>query len=238
MNLEDLSPLKVFIGWEGESIKLKPFNLRAIVWAERFFFNGEKNGFERMNHILSGGEGEEALYNSIIDVIYFLGSDDFEYYNISCSVGLKNKVAESEHKSEIILEFTSGLEMVLLGSFPDATKETEVKGGKIFKQIQKNKKPDKAGINETNWGQIYTEFYQAGGMGIDQFMGMTMRQIGPLLEEIRFKKFEDLNLLSEIIQKKITIKKPKRKVVGEFTNEDVSAFEKEHERLAKRGEIH
>jgi len=236
MNLEDLSPLKVFIGWEGESIKLKPFNLRAIVWAERFFFNGEKNGFERMNHILSG-ECEEALYNSIIDVIYFLGSDDFEYYNISCSVGLKNKVAESEHKSEIILEFTSGLEMVLLGSFPDATKEAEVKGGKIFQQIQKNKKPDKAGINDTNWGQIYNEFYQAGGMTIDQFMDMTMRQIGPLLEEIRFKKFEDLNLLSEIVQKKISFKKPLRKVEEEFSDEDIGAFQQEHERLTKRGEI-
>jgi len=237
MNLEDLSPLKTFITWKGESIKLKPFNLRAITWAERFFFKEGKSGFERMTSILRNEETEDVFFNTIIDIIYFLGKDEFEYYNIACPVGLKNKVVESEDMLKIMMEFKGGVEYVLLGSFPDAVKEKEVKGGKIFQQIQKNKKPDKAGINDTNWGQIYNEFYQAGGMTIDQFMDMTMRQIGPLLEEIRFKKFEDLNLLSEIVQKKISIKKPLRKVEEEFSDEDIGAFQQEHERLTKRGEI-
>ena len=74
-------------------------------------------------------------------------------------------------------------------------------------------------------------------MTIDQFMDLTISQIEPLLEEIRFKKFEDLNLMSEIIHRKIAIKKPHRRVEEEFTDEDIEAFEKEFEKLSRENRV-
>jgi hypothetical protein len=49
MELSELRPFPLYVFWEGEPVKLKPFDLEAITWAERFFlFNGE-NGFYRMD---------------------------------------------------------------------------------------------------------------------------------------------------------------------------------------------
>lgn len=89
MNLSELSPYPVFIDWEGQAIKLKPFDLRAITWAERFFFKDGQNGFERMNHILSNPDDQNLIFNTLIDIVYYLGSENFKRIGILSAVELK-----------------------------------------------------------------------------------------------------------------------------------------------------
>jgi len=225
----------VFVAWEGKPVELKPFSLRAVTWAERFFFREGIDGFERMNSILNNSEGQEIFFNSVIDIVYYLGEADFDKIGVGTPVILKIKVAKSEDKIEIIETFKTRLEEVLVNSFPDPKQQRpEFKGGKQFDEINKGRKTSKP----ENWDQIYIAFYRAGGMTIDQFMKMTMRQISPLMDEIQHKHAEDLNLLSDLIHKKIAIKKPHRKQSEmDFTEKEVKTFEKMHQQLVEQSRI-
>ncbi len=235
MRLSELCPFPVFVNWEGQPVEIKPFSLRAKTWAERFFFDGKIDGFERMNRILRNEEGQEVFFNSVIDIVYYLGIVDFEKIGVESSEILKNKIAESDDKLKIIENFKAGLEEILIESFPDPeTKRPDFKGGKRFdegrKQIEQ-KDPE-------NWEQVYIEFYRAGGMSINSFMNLTARQINPLLKEIHHKKNEELNILSDLIHKKITVNKPQRQLATmDFTEKDVKTFEQMHQQLVEQSRI-
>jgi hypothetical protein len=239
MKLSDLEPFPVFIAWEGQPVELKPFCLRSIVWAERFFFDGKTDGFDRMNQILAGAEGQEVLFNTLIDIVYYLGESDFSGLGIKTPVELKLKIGESEKKLEIIGKFKDALEQVIAQSFPDPKKEDpKPQGGSIYEALRNQHKKQVTADKPNNWDQIYIAFFRAGGMSINEFMSLTMRQINPLLAEIQYKHNEDMNLLSELIHKKIKIKKPHRILPEmDFSEEDINGFERIHEKLVKEARI-
>jgi len=234
VRLSDLKPYPSYIEWDGEPVELKPFSLRSITWAERFFFRHGISGFERMNLILSNQEGQEVLFNTLIDIVYHLGESDFERLGIESAVDLKNKVAASAEKLEILKKFKDSVEQVILNSFPTSAKRPQFNGGKGFDEIGKGVKSRQS----ENWDQIYIEFFRTGGMTIDQFMDLTIKQIGPLMQEIQFKKTEELNILSDLIHKKIAIKKARRQLPQlDFTEDDVKTFEKMHKKLMEQSRI-
>ena len=235
MKLSELSPFPTFLKWEGAQIQLKPFSLRAITWAERFFFRPETDGFDRMNRILGNHEGQDVLFNSLIDIVYYLGFEGFDKIGFDSPDKIKAKVAESDKKMQILEEFKEKVEQIISDSFPKQPKRPEFKGGKRFEEITKG-----AGSTaQDNWDQIYVEFFRSGGMSIDDFMELTVKQIGPLISEIQHKRTEELHILSDLIHKKISIKKPRRQLPHvDFTEEDVTTFEKMHAKLVEQSRIH
>jgi hypothetical protein len=60
MELHELLPFPLSVEWEGQEIQLKPFDLRSMTWAERFFCLDDQGGFERMNETLKNKHGEAA----------------------------------------------------------------------------------------------------------------------------------------------------------------------------------
>lgn len=252
MDLERFSPNPTFINWKGAAIKLRPFDLRAITWAERFFC-----GFDKMNANLSNDNDLNLVNNTLIDIVYHLGSDDFKKHGISNSLGLKLAITETgrealdleyaiqaaimykltlsdKHKIklidekiakvkkiseelsnettvEILIEFRSAVQQSLLDSFPKKVDEAEYSGGAIFQFLMQ--KGEKEAAKETNWPEIYAKFFAVGGMTIEQFYSLTMRQVDILSEEINLLKFEDFRsdaTIHGINPKKIT--GPKRKL--------------------------
>lgn len=192
MKLSELNPFPIYINWEGTYVKLKPFSLRAITWAERFFFMDGIDGYERMNQILRNEEGEDIFFNSVIDIVYFLGYEGFEDVGISSPCVLKKKIAESDEKYEILLKFKIALEETISISFSKHKKEPEQTGGAIFEFI---KRRDEQLQNEketkVNWDRIYIDFYRDGGMTIDQFFDLTPRQINILHRELIYRQSVD-----------------------------------------------
>ena len=234
MRLSDLIPHPVYVEWDGAPVEMKPFSLRSITWAERFFFDGQKDGFERMNQILANAEGQEVFLNTLIDIVYHLGESDLKRLGIASEVDLKNKIAASDKKLEILKTFKDAVEKTILSSFPTSAKRPEFQGGKKFDAISKGGKSRQP----ENWEQIYIEFFRTGGMTISEFMDLTMKQIGPLLQEIQYKKTEELNILSDLIHKKIAIKKARRQLPQlDFTEDDVKTFEKMHAKLMQQSRI-
>jgi hypothetical protein len=58
------------------------------------------------------------------------------------------------------------------------------------------------------------------------------------MQEIQFKKTEELNILSDLIHKKIAIKKARRQLPQlDFTEKDVETFEKMHKKLMEQSRI-
>lgn len=289
MKLSDLIPFPVFISWEGQPIELKPFCLRSIVWAERFFFDGKTNGLERMNSILANAEGQEVFLNSVIDIVYYLGEKDFTKIGVESVVDLKTSLtgsidhatiitdtitqlieyrqqlfeshqfakaeilsneidkaieqAESLQQSDIlgiISEFKTAVEQVIAQSFPDPKKEEpEAKGGSIYEALKAQNRKQTGSQKHEIWDQIYIEFYRAGGSSVDEFMNLTMRQIQPLLNEIRYKESEKMSQLTESFAKRKFFKAPQRILPEmDFTAEDVENFGKIHAKLVEEARIH
>ena len=281
MILSDLSPFPASVDWEGNCIQLRPFDLRAITWAERFFSLEDENGFERMNEILRSDLDQNLTLNTVIDVVYHLGEIDLNKIKIQSASDFKQAIVkggrafenleevvlsasdyastikndsqrESELKSEIekaieylktnkqkriagvIYEFQKALKEILEDSFPKKRKEPEVKGGEIYKKLTANKKESRG---STNWDRVYIDFYRAGGMTIEQFFSLTMKQIDILHPELTYKDFEDLKFTAGLHGRKMSGNVTRREEQTEFTPEDVSAFEKMHERLTKEGRI-
>ena len=166
--------------------------------------------------------------------MYYLGVQGFDDIGILSPCTLKRKIFDSKDRGKILLQFKKALEEVLVNSFPTSAKRPEFQGGKKFDAISKGTKSRQP----ENWEQIYIEFFRTGGMTIDKFMDLTMRQIGPLLQEIQYKKTEELNILSDLIHKKIAIKKARRQLPQlDFTEDDVKTFEKMHAKLMQQSRI-
>jgi hypothetical protein len=77
MDLRHLCPYYEFVVWDEKPIKLRPFDLRAITWAERFFFKEEKSGLSRMYEILKADTTDTLFQNTVIDIVYHLGETGF-----------------------------------------------------------------------------------------------------------------------------------------------------------------
>lgn len=230
MNLSDLNPFPVYINWEGEAIELKPFSLRTITWAERFFYVEGESGFDRMNRILTNPDDQNVLFNTIIDVVYYLGSEDFK---VNGPVELKKLVNENENLAVKLEEFKDGIQQVFKNSFPPQQKE-QATGGEIFKKLTQKKKEGVS--NQTDWEQIYVAFYMAGGMSLDDFYNLTMKQIDYLYPEINYKISEAFSLQASIHGAKLK-NAPRRKQREEFTPGEVAAFEKMHKELMKENKV-
>ena len=223
MDPSEFSPYPIVIVWENQELELKPFDLRAITWAERFYFLDDQNGLERMHRILKNEEGEAAFQNAVIDIIHHLSCGGF---GIQASE-LKESVRAHEDRINIFNGFTTALNKTFSISFPQKKEEPELTGGAIFqffKDMEDEKgKPE----SKTNWAQIYTKFYAAGGMTIDQFYGLTLKQIELINEELVFvnaESFRDNAAVHGIPANKI--KMPRRKGKVDFSESNIADLEK------------
>lgn len=186
-----------------------------------------------MNLLLTNPDNENELSNTIIDVGFFLGSEDFEKLGINGPVELKNLINEKEDYQEELKSFGDALQTVFKNSFPPQQKE-QVTGGEIFKKLTHKKKGESA--IDTDWEQIYVAFYMAGGMSLDEFYNLTMRQINYLYPEINYKISESFSIQAGIYGRKLK-NKPQRKQQTEFTSHDIAAFEKMHHELMKENKV-
>jgi hypothetical protein len=234
-DLSELNPFPVYVIWEEEAIELKPFDLRAITWSERFFYYEGENGFDRMDRMLSDPKDQILLSNTILDVVYYLGIEDFQSVGVSCPVKLKNLLNKKEDYREILMHFGDELEQVFKNSFSPKIKGPEVKGGDVYKRLTGGE--SRGGIT-TNWEQIYVAFYMAGGMSVDEFYKLTMKQIDILYPEINYKISEAFGIQASIYGRKLK-NQPRRAQQEEkgFTEKDIAAFEKMHDQLMKDNKV-
>ncbi len=235
MDLHELSPFPVYIQWEGKEIKLRPFDLRAITWAERFFCEEGKSGFERMNQILGDSSDIDLFTNTVVEIVFYL-SEGFESVGIHTARQLKEEIKKSEDRQLIFIGLKEALENVLLDSFPEKEEEPEVMGGAIYQMLKAREEKEKR--KSVKWEQIYAEFFRAGGMSIEQFYSLTMKQIDGIYSELKIQHGEDLSKISRVVNERIVYKEPKREEKVKFTKEEVALFEKQHAELMKGNRIH
>jgi hypothetical protein len=235
-DLSELNPYPVYVIWEEEAIELKPFDLRAITWAERFFYYEGENGFDRMNRLLTDQDNERELLNTVIDVVYYLGIEDFQAIGVSCPVGLKKLFNKKDDYRERLGEFGRALQQVFKNSFSQKKQEPETTGGDLYKKLTQNKNHGSG--NKTDWEQIYVSFYMAGGMSINEFYKLTMKQIDCLYPEINYKISEEFSLKARMHGVKLK-SQPRRRQQEEkgFTEKDIAAFEKMHNDLMKENKV-
>jgi hypothetical protein len=92
---------------------------------------------------------------------------------------------------------------------------------------------------EAYWEQIYAKFFIYGKLTIDQFYSLTMRQIDILSKEIQYSRQEELNILSELIHKKMMIKPPVRSFEEIELNEaDQAEFKKMYDHMVQNLRVH
>jgi hypothetical protein len=275
MGLSELSPFPVFIDWEGQEIQLKPFDLRSVTWAERFFALENTGGFERMNAILRDTKNQAPLQNAVVEITHYLAGDQFskiktfekrfrpakrtlkerfyafiglrlaeekpggiesymaESGYISTAEILKEEIRNHKNKVNIFNGFIEAIHQTFENSFPKPEEKEEHTGGAIFQSIIAKEEKARSEIS-VNWAQIYTKFFTAGGMTIEQFYSLTMKQVSVIGEELGYhnaEAFRDMALANGIAPKRIKI--PKRKEKIDFTADDVAKFEKMHEKLMK-----
>jgi hypothetical protein len=211
MYLNDLNPCPSCIDWDGHEIELKPFSLRSITWAERFFFKDNISGFQRMNEILSGKGDRNVFNNTVIDIVYYLSSG-FDQVGIKTVVDLKKTIAKRDDSREIINNFIKVIEQILVDSFPKRKEEPEQTGGAIFQFLKKQEEELKKeqGEQDTNWAEIYINFFRAGGMALDEFYSLTMRQISELYPELIYQQMVEYGNQVEMHGRKLK-QKPRRK---------------------------
>jgi len=82
MGLSDFCPYPLSIEWNGLDITLKPFDLRAMSWSERFFSLDGQCGFERMGQTLKNEHGDIARENAIVEIVFHLAGDQFKKIKI------------------------------------------------------------------------------------------------------------------------------------------------------------
>lgn len=230
MELHELNPFPVSIHWEGREITLKPFSLRSITWAERFFCIEGVGGFERMNRLLGNPENVEQFQDTVAEIIFHL-SEGFQDFGIHSADQLKETIRKKEDSDIIFLGMTEALNQIFIESFPDRKEERppEFDGKKKLIIKQKRKKED------SRWENIYAKMYLSGGLSLDKFYDLTMKQIESIMPEIRFIQIEDLSIESEIINKKMVYKRPQRQI--DWSEDDEKVFEKMHEKLMEQNRI-
>lgn len=230
MILSDFEPGPFCIDFEDATIKLKPFTLRCIAWAERFFYLDGINGFERMKKALNNEYGAELYQNAIVDVVYHLGKNEFRNIGYKNAEQLKGKIREDVNITAFV-GFLNEIKKIFSECFLQQTERPEPKetGGDLYKKLTAGRRANKQKKTE-NWDEIYMQFYRSGGMSIDTFLDMTHKQALILYRELLIQNHENLKRLSDVILRKIELKQIHRDPI-KFTEEDVSTFEKMHKIL-------
>jgi len=213
MDLSEFSPFPVSVDWEGQEITLKPFDLRSMTWAERFFCLDDEGGFDRMNEILKNKHGEAAFQNAVIEIIFYLSGSGFQKHGIFTAKELKEDIRTHENKLKIFIDFRDTLSEILKTSNPEkVAPEPELTGGAIFEffKAQEEEKHQP----KINWAQTYTKLYETGGMSIDEFYSLTIRQLFAIIEEITYldgEDFKDNAMIHGIPANKIKIPRRREK---------------------------
>jgi hypothetical protein len=266
----------VFVDWEGTPIELRPFDLRAITWAERFFAKDEARGFDRMNKILSNFNDQTTLQNTIVDVVYHLGERDFKRVGVESVVELKTALFKGPDYSQLdrafdtvdsyrillhechdydrsekieaamkqalefrnqpsinrlekVDEFKDAVEEVIKNSFTESKPEPEQTGGAIFQMLKAREKSMTK--PRQHWEQIYTEFFLAGGMTVQDFISLTIKQINAILPEINFSKSKEVETQCDIHGLKLKHRVRRKESDEDFSDANIPGFEKMHEKL-------
>lgn len=214
MELHEVSPFPLSVDWEGKEIPLKPFDLRAITWAERFFYLEGQGGYDRMNETLKNKYGEAAFQNTVVEIIFYLSGSQFQKFSIFTASELKKEIRNHENKVQIFSDFMAALAEIFKTSNPEkVAPEPELTGGAIFEFFKSQEQEEKPEA-KINWAQIYTKLYVAGGISIDEFYSLTLRQVFLIIEEIGYlnaESFRDNAIVHGIPANKIKIPRRKEK---------------------------
>lgn len=231
MDLVDLNPGPVLTKVGDLIFKLRLFDLRAVVWAESFFSESDRGGLNAMYYILNNPEKWRVFSSTVADVAFYLA----ENMEIKTPEGFKEKINESKNPDKIsknIAHLHQSIFEVLKKSFPNQ-KKISLSGGEIFQKTakQEDQKP-------TNWARVYADFYRLGGISIDQFYSLTMRQIDAIhsnIDEGRTReKIENMQFQCSIhkMPKNSWPKMPQRRTeTVEIDQDEIKRRQAEHDKL-------
>lgn len=229
MNLVDLNPGPVYTSVGDTIFKLRLFDLNAGVWAESFFSESDRGGLNAMYQIINDPNNWRVFSSSIADIAFYL-ADDLE---IKTPEEFKEKINVS-NPSQAIAVLSKSISKVLEKSFPQGEKNA-IAGGEVFNKAVQNEEQ-----KPTNWAKIYADFYRFGGMTIDQFYSMTMRQIDAIYSQIdegrTREKIELMQFDCSIhgIKKQNWPKMPiKTESKQEVDKNEIKRRQEEHEKLFK-----
>ena len=144
MDLADLYPLPVIARLDDYIVfELRPFDLRAIVWAESFFSQTAKGGLNIMNEVLSNSDNFQPYAATVADISFYL-ANDLDESGIFSACEFKSKINKADDgPNKALARLHVALEQVFFNSFPQPEPE-EQKGGAIYQQMiakQKKKEP-------------------------------------------------------------------------------------------------
>lgn len=229
MDLVNLNPNPVLTRVGDLIFKLRLFDLNAVVWAESFFSESDRGGLNAMYYILNNFENWKVFASSVADIAFYLAED----LEIKTPEKFKEAINAS-NPSQSIAFLSKSISEVLEKSFPQGNK-TVISGGEIFNKATQNEEQ-----KPTDWAKVYADFYRFGGMTLEQFYSLTMRQIDAIYiridEGMTREKVELMQFDCSIhgVKKQNWPKMPQRKVETKEVDEDeIKRRQEEHEKLFK-----
>lgn len=223
MDLVELNPPKIIARFDGHALKLRNFDLRAIVWATHYFEKDGKNGLGMMNAYLNNPDDWQPHAGAATEIIFHLISyEDREdiFQDSACYFkSLINKTPKkSGGPSGTIAVFCDALQEVFKNSFPDPPDPIKSQDGQ--KQPAEKQDPE-------CWAKIFVEVAGSIGCSLDEFYALTTRQISAFRTQINVLKVENLRWQAMAMQPGVKFDiqggaKPKKDI---WTEEDIKAIE-------------
>ena len=214
MSLHDLKPPKVHVVLGGCNLvfTLRPFDLTAIAWADLVYEDQNGSGFDNLKKILSSSDNP-GYGLALANTCYHLSSIGLLNSEINTVEEFAERINNSNDKNDVVV-LNNKLSEVFKNSFPEKIDEPELTGGAIFEYF-KSMEAEKQDI-EINWAETYMRIYAVGGMSIDEFYKLTIKQIGIISEEIGYLKaydFRDNAMIHGIPANKIKVPRRKEKTL-------------------------